>query len=74
MVGLIGLNQPANVWYTGEYHDNNYYSPNINDSNSGVSHVNAIITEGSEVLKLSRAQYDQQSNQAYIGNGNGWFP
>lgn len=72
--GLDGLNQPANVWYTGEYHNNNYYSPNINDSNSGVSHVNAIITEGSEVLKLSRAQYDQQSNQAYIGNGNGWFP
>lgn len=72
--GTTSVDTPANIWYTGYYHSNNYYSENIDDENSGVAQVNVIITKGDEVVKHSVAPYDTQTKTSYIGTGSGWFP
>ncbi|MGI2184456.1 Ig-like domain-containing protein [Shewanella oncorhynchi] len=72
--GLDGYNLPPDTWYTGYYNLNKYYASNVADDNSGIDHVNAIISEGSQVHKHAKAIFDAQAKQAHIGHGSSWFP
>ncbi|HFI9381086.1 TPA: Ig-like domain-containing protein [Vibrio parahaemolyticus] len=72
--GLDGYNLPPDVWYTGYYSHNKYFASNVEDENSGIASVNAIVREGNRIHKHAKATFDAQAKQAHIGHGKSWFP